>query len=80
MRMNEMINHNLGEQPISGIITRLGLSSQDLVAASTEQLTHKVIGKACKGRRLTTHMKAKVCRALNQASGNEYKITDLFDY
>ncbi len=80
MRINEMINHNLGEQPITGILDELGLSSHDLVAASTQQLTHKVVGKACKGRRLTTNMKIKVCKALNQASGKEYKTSDLFDY
>lgn len=78
--MNEIINHNLGEQPISSVMERFELTAQDLVAASTQQLTHKMVGKACKGRRLTTNIKMKVRNAISQAVGKEYNITELFDY
>jgi hypothetical protein len=80
MRMNEIINHNLGEQPITSLMEQLELTAHDLVAASTQQLTHKMVGKACKGRRLTTNIKMKVRNAISQAVGKEYKLTELFDY
>ncbi|MBN2640281.1 MAG: hypothetical protein JXR78_01370 [Victivallales bacterium] len=78
--MNEIINHNLGEQPITSLMERHELTAHDLVAASTQQLTHKMVGKACKGRRLTTNIKMKVRNAISQAVGKEYKLTELFDY
>ena len=57
-----------------------GLSARELVAASTEQLTHKMVAKACKGRRLTPNVQRKVLRALNRATGKEYRLEDLFTY
>jgi len=44
-----------------------GLSNHDLVDASPEQLTHKQVQRARKGRRLTLAMMMKVTRALNIA-------------
>ena len=51
--MDEKIERNLGPQPISGLLAELNLKPHDLVAASTQQLTHKMVSRACKGRRLT---------------------------
>ena len=74
------IERNLGEQPIAAVMADLGLKPHDLVAASTEQLTHKMVSKACKGRRLTPNVKGKVRNALNRASGNDYAFDQLFNY
>ncbi|MBP5673194.1 MAG: hypothetical protein J6X49_12450 [Victivallales bacterium] len=70
----------LGEQPIEQLMQELGLENNDLVVASTEQLTHKMVSKARKGRFLTMNVRLKVLHALCKASGNEYKLEDLFNY
>lgn len=77
--MSEKI-YDLGEQPIAAIMAKLELTPHDLVAASTEQLAHKMVSKACKGRRLTMRVKLKVQTALNKASGQEFKLAELFNY
>jgi hypothetical protein len=71
---------DLGPQPIGEILTRHELTSQDLVAASSEQLTHKMVARAVKGRRLTPRVMWKVLTALNAASHESYELDDLFDY
>ncbi len=45
-------------------MTRLGLSNADLVKASTEQLTFKMIQKARKGKPLTPNVQNKILAAL----------------
>ena len=71
---------DLGEQPLARLLTELGLKPHDLVAASTEQITHKMVQRGCKGRRLTRNVQGKLLRALNTASGNTYALSDLFTY
>lgn len=71
---------DLGEQPIARIMAAHGLTPRDLVAVSTEQLTHKMVARAMKGRRLTANAQAKVLRALNGAAGKRYAGADLFNY
>ena len=61
-------------------MAELVLKSHDLVAASTEQITHKMVQRGCKGRRLTKNVQGKLLRALNTATGNNYTIKDLFTY
>ncbi len=78
--MKRHVERDLGEQPIAGIMTSLGLKPGDLVAVSTDQITHKMVARACKGRRLTPHVQSKIRRALNGAGGKEYSIGDLFTY
>ena len=56
-----------GPQPLDGLMERWHLSNHDLVNASTEQLSHKQVQKARKGRHLTLHLMQKVMRALNAA-------------
>jgi hypothetical protein len=57
---------NAGPQPLSEIMDRLGLTNHDLVAGDVSAtLTHKVAGKARKGRKLTARMQQKVAAALN---------------
>ncbi len=77
---NETDERNLGPQPIAQILVDLGLKPHDLVAASTEQITHKMVARACKGRRLTPHVKVKILNALNRASGKTYSLESVFSY
>ncbi len=74
------LERNLGEQPIAAVMQSHGLRAHDLVAASTQQITHKMISRACKGRRLTSNIKVKLRDALNKASGEQYAINQLFTY
>jgi hypothetical protein len=78
--MTEEIERNLGEQPIAKIMADAELKANDLVVASTEHITHKMVARACKGRRLTSNVKVKIRTALNKVSGKDYKTQDLFNY
>ena len=77
---DDQIERNLGTQPVAALLDELSLKHNDLVAASGEQLTHKMVARACKGRRLTPNVQAKVLRALNAASGRQYALAELFNY
>jgi hypothetical protein len=77
---NDGPERELGEQPIARLLATLGLSSHDLVAASSEQLTHKMVRRACKGRRLTPNVQQKLLNALNARTAGSYALTDLFAY
>ncbi len=78
--MTEDIERNLGPQPIGPILAERGLAAKDLVAASTEQITHKMIARAVRGRRLTPKTQGKVQRALEAATGETYALEKLFNY
>ncbi|UCD49104.1 MAG: hypothetical protein JSW27_16410 [Phycisphaerales bacterium] len=78
--MKEDIERNLGVQPIAQIMVSHGLKPHDLVAASTEQITHKMVARACKGRRLTFKVQAKIRNALNAATEKQYALSELFTY
>lgn len=71
---------NLGEQPLSRIMVENGLKRLDLVTHSTDQITFKMVSKACKGRRLTPHVKLKILEALNKIASRPYTLKDLFNY
>jgi len=71
---------DLGPQPLAGLLQRLALSPSDLVAASGEQLTHKMVARATKGRQLSGNTMGKVLRALNTAAQSTYDLPDLFNY
>ncbi len=71
---------NLGEQPLARLMIERGLRPTDLVAASTEQLTHRMVTRAMKGRRLTANTMGKVHRAWNHAAESEHERRELFDY
>ncbi|MFH1369105.1 MAG: hypothetical protein ABII64_08265 [Elusimicrobiota bacterium] len=76
-----MDNMELGVQPLDGIMARLGISNDELTLASTEQLTHKMVNKGRKGRRLTLNAQIKILRALNKAKpGNNFTVKDIFNY
>lgn len=78
--MNIEIDRNLGEQPIAQIMSDNGLKARDLVTISTQQLTHKMVSRACKGRRLTSNVKSKIRDALNESTGKRYPMAELFNY
>ncbi len=78
--MSANIEKNLGEQPILRIMAVSGLKPRDLVAHSNEQLTHKMVARAMKGRRLTPHVQLKVLSALNNVVEKNYSLRDLFTY
>ena len=77
--MND-IERNLGEQPIAAIMQEHDLAPRDLVEASTEHITFKMVSRARKGRRLTVNSKSKIRNALNNAAEKNYSISDLFNY
>ena len=81
----------LGPQPLDELMEHWGITNHELVETSTEQLNHKQVQKARKGRRLTLAMMQKVCRAFNIAIWNrlnkeqkeayfEYMHRHLFNY
>lgn len=74
------IERDLGPQPVADLMTKHNVDRHALVAASTEQITHKMVARACKGRRLTPNVQGKIVRALNTAAGTAYTARDLFTY
>ena len=56
-----------GPQPLDELMEKWKLTNHQLVETSTEQLNHKQVQTARKGRQLTLTMMQKVCRALNIA-------------
>ena len=78
--MNPEIDRNLGIQPIAKIMSEAGLKPHDLVSASDQQITHKMVTRACKGRRLTINTQIKVLNALNNATGKNYGLSNVFNY
>ena len=80
MTMSDELERNLGTQPIAEILERHGLSAHDLVVASAVPMTHKMVARAVKGRRLTRNTQTIVLNALNRAAGASYVLGDLFTY
>ena len=78
--MNPDLEGNLGEQPIARIMREHNLKPHDLVARSSVEMTHKMVSRACKGRRLTPNTQSKVLEALNRATGKNHSLRDLFNY
>ena len=73
--------NDLGIQPLDALMTKHGLTNHALVAASTEQLSHKVVQKARKGRRLTPKAKTKILNALHHLLlEQKFAHRDLFNY
>lgn len=72
-------SREMGVQPLDEILNRLGLKNTDLVEKSTEQLTHKMVARGRKGRRLTLNAQLKILHALNACqSGQKFSLRDLF--
>ena len=77
-------SRNHGLQPLDALLESFGYANGDLVEASTEQLTHKQVQKARKGRRVTANIQKKVLNALRtlrkDEEGESYQVSDLFNY
>ncbi|MBP7950752.1 MAG: hypothetical protein KA004_13960 [Verrucomicrobiales bacterium] len=57
---------NMGPQPIDALLAAHDIGNHDVVAAdATRGATHKAVGKARKGRRLTARMQRKILAAVN---------------
>ena len=72
--------HDGGTQPLDGLMEAWGLKNHDLVEASPEQLTHKQVQRARRGRILTLKMMMKVNRAFNIAIWNRLSAEQKEDY
>ena len=70
----------LGPQPLDTVMTELELTNHDLVAASSEGLTHKQVNKGRKGRRITRNIQDKIAVALSVAADKEFHVKELFTY
>ena len=64
-RMDELTRDH-GPQPLDGLMDRWNIANHELVEVSTEQLNHKQVQRARKGRQLTLHLMQKLMRALNE--------------
>ncbi len=75
-----------GVQPIDAWMVRFDLKNQDIVAISEEQISHKSVSKARKGRRLTKKLQQKIHRAFNSLNSQEqyrdvkFSFEELFNY
>ena len=78
--MTRETEHNLGPQPIIELLEKHKMTHHDLVASSTEQITHKMVTRACNGRKLSRRVQLKICDALNAAAEQTYTLSDLFTY
>ena len=74
-------NRNLGIQPLDRIMIEHAMTNHTLVDASTEMITHKMVQRARKGRRLTKRTQEKVLRALQRAVPQQpFERSDVFTY
>ena len=78
--INTARERNLGVQPIERLMAQYKVTPHDLVLKSTQQLTHKMVARAVKGRRLTPRVKLKILTALNAAAGESFGMSELFTY
>ena len=79
--MDVIPKNDFGPQPLDCLLSSLELSNNDLVNASTQQLTHKVVAKGRKGRRLTLNAQNKILTALKAARPEKsFTLKDLFNY
>ena len=76
-----MINEReYGPQPLDALMSERDMPNHTLVAVSTEQLTHKMVSKARRGRFLSVQVRLKVLRAWNKATQSTASLKDLFNY
>lgn len=71
----------MGVQPLERLMAELGLKNSDLVEHSREQLTHKMVAKGRKGRRLTLNAQLKILSALNRCRPEKkHSLEEIFTY
>ena len=67
-------------QPLDAVMTRLHLSNADLVKASSEQLSFKMVQKGRRGKPLSVNIHNKILRALKSVRPDEHVgLKDLFN-
>lgn len=78
---------DLGTQPLDEIMLAGALSNHDLVAVSQAQLTHKMVARGRRGRRLKRKIQLRILDALNAHTKSRspdtqpaYSLPDLFNY
>ena len=76
----DLLTRDLGPQPIADLMQQLQLKPHDLVTASPNQITHKMVTRAMKGRRLTINSKGLIQKAFNAATGKSWTQAQLFNY
>lgn len=76
----EDLSRDYGPQPLAALLEARGLTNHQLVAASTEQLTHKMVAKACRGRYLSGKVRQKILRAFCKLTGEVWTLAQLFNY
>lgn len=75
-----------GVQPLDQLMTKHGLSNTDVVNASSKTVTHKMVNKGRKGRRLSRKVQTKVydafCIALKSQDSevSEIELKQVFNY
>jgi len=75
------MERNLGTQPLDGLMNSLNLTTANLVEASDEQLSFKMVQRARKGRLLTLNIQNKILNAFRNAKPAEnFERKDLFNY
>ena len=84
-QMADEIQRDLGLQPIDQLMKQWGVENHELVEVSTEQLTHKQVQKARKGRRVTINSQRKIFNAIRKVAEDKeldpnLTIADLFNY
>ena len=85
MQMSNGIQRELGSQPLNELLEKWGLDNHELVKASKEQLTHKQVQKARKGRRVSANIQRKILNALKSVTeerglDSDFSLVDLFNY
>jgi Holliday junction resolvasome RuvABC ATP-dependent DNA helicase subunit len=80
MNLVEIETMEAGPQPLDALLSRLALPNHALVENSSEHLTHKVVQKARKGRKVTRNAQQKILRALNAATGSNHTMEEIFNY
>jgi hypothetical protein len=76
--MNDQRDHGL--QPLSELMAERDLKPADLVRVSPDQITHKMVSRAMKGRQLTRNTMDKVSKAYNLLSEEPALERELFNY
>lgn len=82
MIMPDLMDRNLGVQPLDTWMRERDATNHDLVAASPHPLTHKAVQRARKGRRLTRRTQLRIVEAVNAFRPEDppHLVTDLFTY
>jgi hypothetical protein len=79
--MKNISEKEFGVQPLDDIMNRFGLSNTDLVEASTQQLTHKMVAKGRSGRRITLNVQHKILEAIRSLKPEAaLTLKDIFNY